>query len=80
MEEAQAQQVAHMLEQRSSLKSSMDAMDLQKTAAQTAANGAAKVAAVRFDALFMLFSTVFYCFFAKTAMNFRRLPRRTTQS
>ena len=72
MEEAQAQQLAHMVEQRSSLKSSMDAMvrlppcacllapsewctglirnlfseqDLQKTAAETAANGAAKVAA-----------------------------------
>ena len=38
MEEAQAKQMATMLQQRSNLKSSMDAMDLQKVAAETAAS------------------------------------------
>ena len=45
MEEAQAKQMATMLQQRSNLKSSMDAMDLQKVAAETAANDAKKAAA-----------------------------------
>eukprot|EP01043_Picozoa_sp_COSAG02_P033410 COSAG02_NODE_2278_length_9240_cov_2.311016_2_plen_1828_part_00 len=45
LEDAKAQQVAAMVKQRNDLKSSMDAMDLQKSAAEKAANDAKKQAA-----------------------------------